>query len=160
MTNVILAIDPGKSTGVADIRWRPDSKPWVFDAFMAEYDPFELYELIEAWFGKVMTTPGIKDVRVVYERWIPMANGADPNYSCQLIGAIRVAAGEYKIPVHGQVPKERDTVTSDQLRAAGYWVKSSRDDIPSAIKHGMAHLLNTVRHRGTQQALRPRKLEP
>jgi len=158
MTNALLAVDPGKSTGVADIRWRPDSKPWVHDAFMAEFDPYEMFELVVTWFRQV-TESGISDLRIVYESWVPLANGADPNYSCQLIGAIRVAAGNLAIPSYSQIPKARDTVTSDQLRAAGYWVQSSRDDIPSAIKHGMTHLLNTVKHKGTQQALRPRKLE-
>jgi len=153
MTNSIFAVDPGKSTGIAEIRWRPDSAPFIIMAENVDYGPTDMFDAVTEWAQQTKAMPGRI---VVYETWTPLGSGADPNYSCQLIGALRVAADKAGIATLGQPSGDRYGVKNDVLKASPYWVSGSRDDHRQAIRHALTYLMNTVGHQPTKLALHPR----
>lgn len=153
MTNAILAIDPGKATGFAEIRYRDTSAPFIIAAEIVNWGPLEAFDSITRWARQTMN---VKDRVIIYETWVPLATGADPNYSCQLIGAIRVAAHQASIPTVGQSPQFRTAIGTEVLKASPYWVSGSADHHREAIRHALAFLTVTLRHKPTLYALHPR----
>lgn len=137
-----LALDPGKTTGVA---WRTaavDLCPHQGDAVGGpctrcggwelqgiQWPGEDIWVILNGWH----TTEGITEL--VVESFLSRPGPAVNLSAPETIGRIKAWADQYGIPVIMQTPSAAKTrVTNDRLRAAGGWLRSQQH-ARDAVRH-------------------------
>ena len=160
MTHRLLCIDPGKGTGVVWMSYRDTSAPWIERGENLELDPHEMYMQVCEWAHTTWHQMDAYDRRlVICESWIPYDTdfSADPNYSCQLIGAVKVACTQNQVELRMQPPSYRNSIKAEVYRRSPYWLTGTADHHRQAARHGLAYLQEELKHTPTMTALHPRK---
>lgn len=151
-----LVIDPGKTTGwvEASIDHAYPGKPVLLRKCEdSDVDPTTIMEK----FGNWQTRTRGDNRLVICEAFhsIPTEFYADANWSCQLIGCVRLLCALYRVPMIMQNPKARTQISNDTLQSSGYWRKGGKDDKREATKHLLAFLV-AKRHMATVIKLYPK----
>lgn len=130
---MIVAVDPGKVTGVA--KWRRDR-------------PAEIDSLQQPCWDAVATvhhlmTNGL--TAVVCESYVissqTLRKTRGENWSLESIGALRYLAGLFDIPFILQTPADAKSFVTDQkLHAAGWYQPSTGGHANDAARHLMLYL--------------------
>lgn len=133
----VLALDPGKTTGVAE--WGGEEPPMT-DQIVG----FEATLLVVAqWLGEWEVG---EDRAVVMEDFvITPATGkkSRQNFSLELIGAVRWMCLQHKVKFVLQTASEAKAfVTDDRLKHIGWWVKG-QDHARDALRHLLLFLIKT-----------------
>lgn len=144
----LVCVDPGNETGLAYIDYLDTETPVLTHAEEFVLAPYETYE-------RLFEAVGVQDaLKVVIEGWDPFGPvyKPDPNYSCQLIGAVKAAAGKWSVEVIERMPYQRVQVSDKMLKDNGFWWPHGKGHARSAIKHGLSYLLDE-HHRPTMELL-------
>lgn len=121
----VLALDPGKTTGVAT--WHAGE----FFIEQAQYSPLALYNRLWAWSPEV----------IVYESfvYIPGLGHADLT-PVELIGIIKMYHEMFGSDLHSYTPHIGKAFwTDDKIRSIGLWKKGQRHGM-DALKHLLKYL--------------------
>jgi len=136
----IIAVDPGKRTGVAV--WRQD-----LGIDMFEFEVGEFFDFIHTWVHNLHAQG--YDIRIVYEAFIITVNTAkntQASWSLELIGVLKFLAHRYQLPTTKQAPAVGKTFGTDgKLRYLGWFRKG---------KGWSGHANDAARHLATYAAQR------
>ena len=133
MRNKLLAIDPGKLTGVAVIDITDVEKPTV--DFTAEMTVDQFSDYIELYLFENKDT-----VRVVIERFIitvATAKKSPQPYSMELIGVVKFLCRKYEIPIWLQNPDERKFADNTKLKKVNFWHVAGEGHALDALRHAL-----------------------
>lgn len=129
---LIVAVDPGKMTGVA-----------LFSSRGEEPELLESHEFLrddlERWLEDVLDSE--EDVEVVAERYI--MGDKDSQWSLKYLGVIsylsrKAGWGEPTI----QTPADaKNFAPNDRIRALGYWHRGGAGHANDAIRHGVLYMV-------------------
>lgn len=138
MKPLILAIDPGKATGICLVRRDPLEKLWS-----EEVDWWGCARLVDQTLREYGS-----DVDVVVERFtisMRTAKNSQAPWSLEQIGIIRfltkVHIGE-EITIQN-VSDALKFSSNDRLRAIGLWHKGGAGHAKDALRHALLRLVNT-----------------
>lgn len=152
MTNRIdrvLAIDPGKSSGLAWMR-QEDSKIYLESSLEASPD-----EIIEAIRPTLAEWKPLEDgqppLRLVIEKFTINAmtsqKSQEASWALRTIGAVEQAARDVEYPLNAicwQTPAEAKTAfTNDKLKTLGLWHRGGEGHALDSIRHGALYLAKT-----------------
>lgn len=141
MTKYVLAVDPGKSTGVAFFAWDGESDPALMSAYEAQPEEFAevIRELLSAAKG---------ELTVVCERFIINAQtvrNSQAPYSLEQIGVLKQCLRDIQIPdtsIVWQSPADAKAMfPNPALKKVGYWHKGGEGHALDAIRHGLLCLV-------------------
>jgi len=128
-TGLILAVDPGITTGVALMQW-PILRGW---AQVKYQDPSEAAARIRRLIVKHQPeTVVVEDYRVY--PWKMRQHVWSPLNTVRLIGAIDLICKDLKVPIVLQGANKAKVITDERLKAWGLW------------KPGNPHAMDAVRH--------------
>lgn len=135
----LLAIDPGKMTGWAEITYT-DSEITSMNTMEVPMDT--IWELL----GGVLddedrTKP---DVIVIEDFKITAGTGklGSPDWSLRIIGAAEYLGFKHGIPVVKQYPSNAKAFsTNDKLRAVQMWHKGGAGHANDALRHAMLYMV-------------------
>ena len=142
----VLAIDPGKATGLAWLR--QEGGLIVLDNSF-EAQPDEVIEMIRPTLADWKPAEeGQPPMRIVMERFTINAMTAqksqEASWALETIGAVKQAArdAEYPLPaICWQKPAEAKTAfTNDKLKNLGLWHRGGEGHALDAIRHGALYL--------------------
>lgn len=134
--STILAIDPGLTTGWAQITYSDDDPGHLLDG--GEIRDKNSSVAVGAWFDRFEA----QDL-VVMEGWEYRKNkfSVDANLACGPIGVVRWLCYVKGIDLVIARPIDRSVVTDEMLRANGDWYSGGRGHAREATRHGIAYLL-------------------
>lgn len=139
----IIAIDPGKATGLVVLKYNDMEN--IVDSYESfEYDQIEVCSFLDS-------LDEMKDehIEIVFEKFfITPETGKknDVHYSLEIIGVIRYFSWKYGIPIFSQSPSDaKNFVSNDRLRAVDLWHVGGAGHAKDALRHMVLHL---VKNRG------------
>jgi hypothetical protein len=140
----ILAVDPGKLTGIALIKI-VDGVPEIVWSDETEY--METCHLM----NRVIRDHATDGLRVVYERFIitPMtAKNSVAPWSLELIGVIKYLCGAYQVTdLVGQTSSTaKNFCPNPRLKAVGFWHRGGAGHARDALRHAVTHLVDCGWH--------------
>jgi len=143
MTRYILAVDPGKATGIAFFEFdREVGDPVLLKTWEATFDNFA--EVIRQVLYHYPNT------EVVCERFTITAQTAKNSqapFSLEHIGILKQIMVDYKHPVDSlimQTPTDaKNMFDNPKLKKLGYWHRGGAGHALDAIRHGLLHLVKT-----------------
>jgi hypothetical protein len=145
-TDRVLAIDPGKATGLAWLR-QDEGKIFLDNSF--EAGPDEIIEMIRPSLADWKPVrDGQPPLRIVMERFTITAMTAqksqDATWALETIGAVKQACRDAEYPLQAicwQKPAEAKTAfTNDKLKSLGLWHRGGEGHALDAIRHGTLYL--------------------
>lgn len=150
MTKFILAVDPGKATGVALFRWESDSEPVLVDSCEPQPDEFAI--VIRRMFNEIDNYSQINEtvslVHVVCERFVINAQtvrNSQAPYSLEQIGVLKQCLRDIGIDVESilwQSPADAKAMFPNAaIKKVGYWHKGGEGHALDAIRHGLLCLV-------------------
>lgn len=143
MRRVILAVDPGKATGVACFGWFAGTEPEMIMA--GEYQPHEFAAPIRSLLSECKSEN--VNVEVVCERFTINAQtvrNSQAPYSLEQIGVLKQLmrdAGMTDSELKFQSPADAKRMfTNEGVKKLGYWYKGGEGHAIDAIRHGLLYL--------------------
>lgn len=142
----VLAIDPGKATGLA---WLRQEGGLITLDNSYEAQPDEIIEMIRPTLADWKPTEeGGTPIRLVMERFTINAMTAqksqEASWALETIGAVKQACRDAEYPVAAicwQKPAEAKTAFSnDKLKHLGLWHRGGEGHALDAIRHGALYL--------------------
>lgn len=142
----VIAIDPGKLTGVAWLR-QEGKKIYLDNSYEADAD--ELIPLLRPYLADWKPTEeGQQPLRVVMERFTINAGttqkSQEASWALRTIGAVEQALRDVDYPLPAiawQKPAEAKTAfTNDKLKSLGLWHRGGEGHALDAIRHGTLYL--------------------
>ena len=142
----VLAIDPGKLTGLA---WLHQEEGKIFLDDSQEASPDEIIEVIRPTLAEwAPLEHGHPPLRLVVERFTINAMTAQKSqeaaWALETIGAVKQAARDAKYPLQAicwQKPSEaKSAFTNDKLKTLGLWHRGGEGHANDAIRHGSLYL--------------------
>jgi ABC-type transport system involved in Fe-S cluster assembly fused permease/ATPase subunit len=134
---IIIAVDPGKMTGVAT--W--DSKTGVFHA--EEYSVESFFEWVHTYVHQSVMEHGAENVQIVCESFIitpSTGKNSQAPWSLELIGVCRFLTYRYGMrPMKLQSPAVAKTFATDQKLRAVEWHTKARGHANDAARHLMTY---------------------
>lgn len=140
-SNYLLTVDPGLLTGVALI---DTSTPG--EAIQQQSHELDIVDF-EDWLEETLYARR-GQVQVVVENYIISESTAKKTaqpWSLREIGVVAFLCRRSENKMLLQVPSDITELTSDDLRTAGFWHKSSKDHGRDALKHAVVYLKNRDR---------------
>jgi hypothetical protein len=144
----VIAVDPGKKTGLALFTYDGDSDPVLVLA--KEADQMAMAGEIELMIETARAQPTVSDIEVVYERFIINAQtvrNSQAPYSLEQIGIIKYVChvnGIHPDKIFVQSPSDAKKMFSNvALRKLGYWFSGGEGHAMDAIRHGLLRLVKT-----------------
>jgi hypothetical protein len=146
MTQYILAIDPGKVTGVALLRRDPDSVDPILEGS---------WELEQTEFGaairEIIWNPVIRhNLDIVCERFVINAQtvrNSQAPYSLEIIGMLKLCMiDNHRLvdDIYFQAPANAMAMFSNEkLKKLGYWHRGGAGHALDAIRHALLRAVNT-----------------
>lgn len=152
--NPVLAIDPGKMTGVAFLKWSPQTN-LVVTTLTAELEILGdnpqhatmLRSIIRGWRE---TTTGDYPTRVVVERFTITPDtgkkSAEAKTALETIGAVKLMCLEEGYPlgaIHFQSPGEAKAGwPNPKLKRCGLWHRGGAGHAMDALRHAATYLVS------------------
>lgn len=143
MKKAVLAVDPGKATGVAFFGWDTGSEPEMIMA--GEYQPHEFAEPIRTLIANCIAEN--INVTVVCERFTINAQtvrNSQAPYSLEQIGVLKQIMRDYGMvdsDLKFQSPADAKRMfTNEGVKKLGYWHKGGEGHAIDAIRHGLLYL--------------------
>ena len=143
MKRIVLAIDPGKATGVACFGWSPYEEPHLI--MSGEYQPSELAAPVREIIASAQAEN--IDIAVVCERFTINAQtvrNTQAPYSLEQIGVVKQImrdAGLKDADLKLQSPADAKRMfTNEGLKKLEYWHKGGEGHAIDAIRHGLLYL--------------------
>lgn len=145
----VLAIDPGKMTGLAWMR-QENGKIFLDDSMEASSD--EIINAIRPTLADWKSVDGDQPpLRIVMEKFTINATttqkSQEASWALRTIGAVEQAARDVSYPLAAiawQTPAEAKTAfTNDKLKALGLWHRGGAGHALDGIRHGALYLAKT-----------------
>lgn len=146
----VLAIDPGKLTGVAYLTTKGQK---VTLDWSGEPDPNEVIPLIRTYIadGEWVAWEGVSPLRLVIESFTINAATArksqEASWALRTIGAIEQACRDSNYPLDAivwQRPADvKNAFPNPRLKELGLWHKGGKGHALDAIRHGALYLAKT-----------------
>ena len=142
----VLAIDPGKTTGLA---WITQESGLITLENSAEEGVDTIVDIIRPTLAAWPTVDGTQPpLKVVIEKFIVNAMTAtrsqEVTYALETIGAVKQACRDVGYPMHAitwQTPADaKNTFTNDKLKKLGLWHRGGAGHANDAIRHGALYL--------------------
>lgn len=141
----VLAIDPGKTTGLAWLN-QEGGRITLENSYEANSD--EIIEMIRPTLAGWKPSDGEAPLRLVVERFTITAMTAqksqEASWALETIGAVKQAARDAEYPLLAicwQKPSEAKTAfTNDKLKTLGLWHRGGEGHALDAIRHGALYL--------------------
>jgi hypothetical protein len=145
---IIIAIDPGKMTGVAVVerdRWGVTESGVILRASI-ELDE----DTIITWLRMQLDSLGAKPYVIVMETFVinarTVSNSQAP-WSLMTIGAVQQVCRDYGYPVENikwQSPSNaKNVVPNEKLKRLGTWHKGGAGHANDAIRHAVLYAIST-----------------
>ncbi len=147
MSHIVLAVDPGKATGVALLSWsgNPDETPERLYSTECQPDSFANDVLIGLADWK-----RYENFKVVCERFVinaATARNSQAPYSLEQIGVLKHLCRENGYPVENiifQAPVDaKNMFPNKALQTIGTWHKGGEGHANDAIRHGLLALVRS-----------------
>ena len=143
MKRIIIAVDPGKATGVACFGLKSGSEPEMIMA--GEYQPHEFAAPLRSLLSEC-SAEGI-NVEIVCERFTINAQtvrNSQAPYSLEQIGVLKQImrdAGMKDSELKYQSPADAKRMFSNEaIKKLGYWHRGGAGHALDAIRHGLLYL--------------------
>jgi hypothetical protein len=143
-TKYILAVDPGKATGIAVLSWGSDSEPQILTT--AEVQPEEFATHVRSALNMYMEMDA--DLLVVCERFVINAQtvrNAQAPFSLEQIGVLKQCLRDVGIPEESilwQSPADAKAMfPNPALKKVGYWHKGGEGHALDALRHALLCLV-------------------
>lgn len=142
----VLAIDPGKMTGLA---WIRQESGLITLENSVEADPDTIIEAIRPTLAEWPTPDGVQPpLKVVIEKFIvnsmTASRSQEVTYALETIGAVKQACRDVGYPLHAitwQTPADaKNTFNNDKLKKLGLWHRGGAGHANDAIRHGALYL--------------------
>jgi hypothetical protein len=135
----VIAVDPGKHTGVANLG--------VDGAvFAGEGDWFETLDYVQQACHRYWEAGQIDGLTLVWETFTitqQTATNTQAPWSLEAIGAMRFLARRYGIATHTQLPVEaKKFATMNRLKHQGWWKSTPGGHCNDALRHLYLYLAN------------------
>lgn len=129
----IMAIDPGKLTGVAVFTVTEDGTPVLEGSAELHRDEFESW--LEGWLL------GYSEIEVVAERYV--IGDADSPWSLRMLGVLSYLSrkGGHGEPVLQTPADAKSFCTNERLKHLGYWHVGGEGHANDAIRHGVLYMV-------------------
>lgn len=144
MSKCVLAVDPGKATGMAVFEWEQGSDPKLIKT--AEVDPTEFAKFVRQWIGYSLELE--MDLVVVCERFIINAQtvrNSQAPYSLEQIGVLKQCLRDENIDENSivwQSPADAKAMfPNEALKKVGYWHKGGEGHAQDALRHALLCLV-------------------
>lgn len=135
---LLVAVDPGKMSGVALFRmWNDDQEPVLLESheFLREDLESWLEEtLLRSWAGE--------SIEVVAERYV--IGKVDSPWSLKYLGVLSYLSrkGGHGEPTIQTPAEAKSFAPNDILKALDYWHKGGAGHALDAIRHGILYMVN------------------
>jgi hypothetical protein len=146
MTNtkhLVLAVDPGKATGLSVFSFVKGEEPEMLDAFEAQFDTFAPW--IRQW---ISTRDKYDEFHVVCERFTINAQtvkNSQAPFSLEEIGVLKQIMLDEGIDpdtLKMQSPADAKAMWDNpKLKKLGYWHKGGEGHALDSIRHGLLYLI-------------------
>lgn len=143
MTRVVIAVDPGKATGVCCFGVRPGEEPHLI--MSGEYQPEEFAEPLRAMLASAASEN--IPVEIVCERFTINAQtvrNSQAPYSLEQIGVLKQImrdAGMKDNDLKFQSPADAKRMfPNEAVKKLGYWHKGGEGHALDAVRHGLLYL--------------------
>ncbi len=140
----VLAVDPGKATGISVLNWVQGSDPELLNT--AEVQPDEFATHIRSALNMYMEMDA--DLLVVCERFVINAQtvrNSQAPYSLEQIGVLKQCLRDVGIPEESilwQSPADAKAMfPNPALKKVGYWHKGGEGHALDALRHGLLCLV-------------------
>lgn len=140
----VLAVDPGKATGIAILNWVQGSDPELLNT--AEVQPDEFATHIRSALNMSMEMDA--DLLVVCERFVINAQtvrNAQAPYSLEQIGVLKQCLRDVGLSdesILWQSPADAKAMfPNPALKKVGYWHKGGEGHAMDALRHGLLCLV-------------------
>jgi hypothetical protein len=145
MNHCVLAIDPGKTTGVAFLEWSGDPDESPVRKYSGELSADEFAPVIRQFLDSWKTYGYFQ---VVCERFIINAQtvrNSQAPFSLEQIGVLKQLCRDHSYPVDGikmQAPVDaKNMFPNPALKTIGTWHVGGEGHANDAIRHGLLHLV-------------------
>jgi hypothetical protein len=142
MARHILAVDPGKATGMSFFEWEKDGEPILLYSWEAQ---FETFAPIVRW-----ALENYPNTEVVCERFTITAKTAQNSqapYSLEEIGVLKQVMLDYgrdPSTLILQSPQDaKNMFDNPKLKKLGYWHRGGAGHALDSIRHGLLHMMKT-----------------
>lgn len=144
MTRYILAVDPGKATGIAFFSWEKGAEPVLEHSWEVQFNTFAP---IVRW-----ALENYPQCEVVCERFTITAKTAQNSqapFSLEHIGMLKLIMFDngHEDPeksLHYQTPTDaKKMFPNPALHKVNYWHRGGEGHALDAIRHGLLHLVKT-----------------
>lgn len=143
MKRVILAVDPGKATGVACFGWTTGEEPEMI--MSGEYQPHEFAAPVRTLIAGCINEN--VPVAIVCERFTINAQtvrNSQAPYSLEQIGVLKQIMRDFGMSdsdLKLQSPADAKRMfTNEGVKKLGYWHKGGEGHAIDAIRHGLLYL--------------------
>lgn len=135
----LLAIDPGKMTGVCRVQFDPSTET-LGAPETAEIAMTDIY----SWLWQTFDS-GAPEAVALEDFKITPGTGrlGSPDWSLRIIGAVEMLAEHYGVPVRKQPPANAKAfATNDRLRALGLWHRGGAGHANDASRHAVLYMVH------------------
>ena len=143
MARMILAVDPGKASGIACFTWERNEEPTL--RWAGEYQPAEYVVPLRTAVGEALIEG--YNLEIVCERFTINAQtvrNSQAPYSLEQIGVLKQVmrdAGIDENLLKFQSPGDAKRMfPNDAIRKLDYWYKGGEGHALDAIRHGLLYL--------------------
>lgn len=133
----IIALDPGKTTGVAFLDYSEITSPTLVDH--GSKSPENLTHTLDDYISRV----GTDNALIVVERFVLREGmyGVDTS-PIEVIGRIKEWSKDRPHPFVWQLPSEKELATNEVLRRMGLWLKGKdQRHVMDAVRHAVVYLV-------------------
>ena len=143
MTHYVLAVDPGKATGLALFEWEPEREPVLLESH--EVDFLEYADAVRKFFEYYGDKDGFY---VVCERFTINAQtvrNSQAPFSLEKIGVLKQILLDYNLPLEAlnlQSPADAKAMFDNtKLKKLEYWHRGGEGHALDAIRHGLLYMV-------------------
>ena len=150
----ILAVDPGKATGVAWIEVEPGTPAEIIDAYETGGTLHETIAVFNTWNRARRFAPAPLDI---CEDWIAIDTEfvTQPALAIEPMAWLKMLASDAGIEIETPYPQQRLAFSDKVFHDSGYWHVGGAGHARSAIRHGLSWCLRQI-HLPTMHKLVPR----
>jgi hypothetical protein len=145
MTRYVLAVDPGKATGIALFAWTSGQEPVLVATWEVVFETYAL--VIRDVLSKY---PGLEVVCEKFTITAQTAKNSQAPYSLEEIGVLRqimIDHGMDPWSLPFQTPADAKSMfPNPALKKLGYWHRGGAGHALDAIRHGLLYLAKSGWH--------------
>lgn len=142
MTRYVLAVDPGKATGISFFSYEKGTEPILLASWEVQFDTFA--EVIRSC---LFHYPNTEVVCETFTITAATAKNSQAPYSLEHIGILKQCVVDSGKPVESLVfqppVNAKKMFDNPKLKKLGYWHKGGEGHANDSIRHGLLHLVTT-----------------